>query len=157
MSLDTVRAAIKAKLAGVSGIGVVHDYERFAKDQDAFRALYRDTDGRVRGWWFDRVGTREVDLDVATVRRIHTWRITGYLSLDDAEATGRALQTLVESIAAAFRTDRTLGGAVLDIRDMTLDDAPSGIQVEGVEPILFAGVLCHRAQLRLVTETLELS
>lgn len=157
MSLATVRAAILATLQGVSGIGRVHSYERFAKDQDAFRLLYRDTDGRIRGWWFDRLSTREVDLDVATVRRIHTWRITGYLALDDAEATGEALQDLVEAIATAFRTDRTLGGTVLDIRDMTLDDAPSGIQIEGMEPILFAGVLCHRAQLRLVTETLELS
>lgn len=153
MSLDTIRAAIKAKLESVTGIGRVHDYERFAKDTAQFLALYKDaTDGRLRGWWFDRTSTREIDRDIGSVRRIHTWRLTGFLALDDADATAKALQTLVESIGAAFRTDRSLGGAVLDVRDMTVDDAPSGIQVDGIEAVLLAGVLCHRAQLRLTTE-----
>ena len=156
MSLDTIRAAIKAKLSGVTGIGRVHDYERFAKDAAQFLALYKDgADGRIRGWWFDRVGTREIDSGTVTVRRVHTWRITGYLGLDDADATAKSLQDLAESIGAAFRADRTQGGTVLDIRDMTVEDAPSGIQIDAVEAVYFAGMLCHRAQLRLTTETEE--
>lgn len=155
-SLDAIRAAIKARLEAVPGIGRVHDYERFAKEQAGFLALYKDpSDGRIRGLWFDRASTREVDLDIATVRRIHNWRLVVYLSLDDADATAKALQTLIEAITAAFRTGRTLGGTVLDVRDMTLDDAPSGIQVDAVESVLLAGVLCHRATLRLTTETTE--
>jgi hypothetical protein len=31
----------------------------------------------------------------------------------------------------------------------------SGIQIEAIEPVMFAGVLCHRARLRLITETTE--
>ncbi|XAI95671.1 hypothetical protein [Microcystis phage Mae-JY22] len=156
MSLDAIRAAIRIKLEGVSGIGRVYDYERFAKDASAFLALYKDpADGRIRGWWFDRFSTRELDRDTGTVRRVHSWRITGYLGLDDADATGRALQDLVEAIADAFRSDRTLGGTVLDIRDMTQDDAPAGVQVDSIDAVMLAGALCHRAGLRLTTETEE--
>lgn len=156
MSLATIRAAIKAKLDSVSGIGRVHDYERFAKDASGLLTLYKDSsDGRIRGWWFDRFSTRELDRDTGTVRRIHTWRITGYLGLDDADATGRALQDLVEAIATAVRADRTLGGTVLDIRDMTTDDAPAGVQVDSIDAVMLAGALCHRAVLRLTTETEE--
>lgn len=156
MSLATIRAAIRAKLEAVADIGRVHDYERFAKEPAPFLALYKDPrDGRLRGWWFDRVSTRELDRDTGTVRRIHTWRITGYLGLEDADATGKSLQDLVEAITDAFRSDRTLGGTVLDLRDMTVEDAPAGVQVDAIDTVMLAGVLCHRAQLRLTTETEE--
>ncbi len=157
-AVSAIRAQIKAILDGVANIGVVHDYERFAKTKADLVTLYTSNAGgstRVRGWWFDRVATQERDVELGTVRRIHTWRIVGYLSLDDADATGKLLQDLMEAIGTAFRAQRTLGGTVLDIRDLSLEDAPSGIQVDGIEPVMFADVLCHRASLRLVTETLD--
>lgn len=153
-TLAEIRAAIMGKLASVSGVGRTHDYERFAQDLSGLIAHYQDGD-RIRGWALQRVSTREVDYDIAEVRRLHTWRITGYLSLDDADATEKALDDTVEAICAAFRADRTLGGVVLDCKDLEDDRGPSGIQVDQMGPIMFAKVLCHRAQLRLVTETTE--
>lgn len=151
-----IRAAIKAKLAAVTGIGQVHDYERFAKTEREFQDLYKDaTSGRVKGWNFYRAATAERDLDVGEVRRLHEWRITGFMGLDDLDASGKLLDDLVELIATAFRTDRTLGGLTIDIKDMDNEFGPSGVQVDGIEPVMFAGVLCHRAQLTLVTETTE--
>lgn len=154
-SLDAIRAAILATLRTVDGIGRVHDYERFAKEASKFLALYQDDDRAIRGGWFDRLSTAERDLEIGTVRRIHTWRIVLYLGLADADASAKALQAVIEAVATAFRTDRTLAGTVLDIRDMTVDDAPAGIQVDAVEPVMLAGVLSHRATLRLTTETTE--
>lgn len=149
-----IREAIRAKLAAVSGIGTVHDYERYAEREADFKTLYRDAGiERINGWNLYRVSTRESDLNLGQVRRLHTWRLTGYRSLDDADATGKSFDDLVEDIAAAFRTDRTLGGLVEDIKDLDQEYGESGIQVESIEPVVFAGVLCHRARLALVTDT----
>lgn len=151
-----IRAAIKAKLAAVNGIGQVHDYERFAKTEKEFQDLYKDvTDNRIRGWNFYRTSTAERDLDLGEVRRLHTWRVSGYMSLDDLDASGKLFDDLIELIVIAFRTDRTLGGLVIDSKDMESEFGASGVQVEAIEPVMFAGVLCHRAQLALLTETTE--
>lgn len=152
-----IREAIRVKLAGVAGIGKVHDYERFAAREADFQALYKDTDNRIRGWNFYREATREQDLNYSQVRRLHSWRLAGFLSFEDADATGKSFDTLIEAIATAFRTDRTLGGLVDDIKDMDQESGESGIQVESIEPVMFAGVLCHRAKLKLITETTESS
>ena len=38
---------------------------------------------------------------------------------------------------------------------MNQEDGESGIQEDAIEPVMFAGVLCHRARLRLITDTTE--
>ncbi len=154
-----IRAAIKAKLQGVAGIGQVHDYERYSKTekemQDSYRTEVSAGVFRILGWNFYRLATPERDLDLGEVRRLHTWKITGYMSLDDADASGKLIDDLVELIATAFRNDRTLGGLVIDLKNMDNEFGESGVQVEAIEPVMFAGVLCHRAQLALMTETTE--
>lgn len=155
-TLAQISGAIQTKLAAIAGVGKVHDYERFAAREKDFQDLYKDaTSGRILGWNFYREATREIDLNNGEVRRLHLWRIHGYMSLDDADTTGKTFQDLVESIATAFRTDRTLGNLVDDIKDMNQESGESGIQVDAVEPVMFAGVLCHRARLSLLTETTE--
>ena len=154
-----IRAQIKAKLAAVAGIGKVHDYERYSKLESDFLSLYKTEVSagvfRILGWNFYRDATSESDLNNGEVRRLHSWRVTGFMGIEDAEATGKLFDDLVETVATAFRTDRTLGGTVLDIKDMDQSFGESGIQIEAIEPVMFAGVLCHRARLRLITETTE--
>jgi len=154
-----IRAQIKAKLAAIAGIGQVHDYERYSKLESNFQTLYRTEVSagafRILGWNFYRDATAESDLNNGEVRRLHSWRLTGFMGLEDADATGKLFDDLVETVALAFRSDRTLGGTVLDIKDMDQSFGESGIQVEAIEPVMFAGVLCHRARLRLITETTE--
>jgi len=151
-----IRAAILAKLQGVNGIGQVHDYERYGKRDSDMYALYKDdAKGRLLGWNFYRESTAELEQDIGEVRRLFTWRINGFMSLDDADATGNLFQALIEDIASAFRADPTLGGVIDDNKDMSQEFGPVGLQVDAIEPVMFAGVLCHRARLRLITETTE--
>lgn len=154
MSLATIRAAIEATLTGVAGIGAVHDYERYAKTNAELAALYT-SGGRLHGWHFYREAAAEEDLNNGEVRRLHRWKIRGFMSLDDADATGIVFDDLVEAIATAFRTDPTLGGACLANKNLDQEFGPSGIQVESITPVMFANVLCHRAELSLITETTE--
>lgn len=155
-TLAEIRAAIKATLLGVAGISNVHDYERYAKRQNEFSALFLDAgSNRVIGWTFHRERTSEQELDIGEVRRLHTWRIYGYMGLDDGSQTGLLFDDQVESVAAAFRVDPTLGGLVLATKDMNQSRGAMGLQVERIEPVMFGGVLCHRATCSLLTETTE--
>jgi len=147
-ALADVRAAIKSTLEGVSGIGVVHDYERYASQQGTFRALYHSAaHGQIRGWNFRRVARAE--RSPATGRHVVTarWQIRGYMALDDSAATEKTFDDLVEGVVAAFRADDTLGGVV----DTLIVGDTAGAQLEEAGPVMLAGVLCHGARLGLQT------
>ena len=58
------------------------------------------------------------------------------------------MDALVDAIAEAFELDPSLGGRVR-VRQQA---DPAGITLEEATPVMFAGVLCHAARLRLVTE-----
>ena len=151
-----VRAAIKAKLLTVANIGQVHGFERYAKTEKAMRDFYYDVaQTRIIGWNISRVRFARTELDVGELRRVDFWRITGFMGLEDADSTELLMDSLVEDIATAFKSDPTLGGNV----DMILDGGNPrngyGIQADDMGPVMFAGHLCHRARLSLVTDTTE--
>lgn len=151
-----IRAAIKAKIESVADIGPVHDYLRYAKNNLALATLYKNTTtGRLNGWTFFRESLRMLEIDIGAGRRLDAWRLYGYMALDDADASATLLQTQIESIRAAFLADRTLGGLVIDLKDLKERDARVGVQTEIVEPWMFAGVLTLRARALLLTETDE--
>lgn len=154
--LNTIRAAIKATMESVSGIVNVHDYERFASRDNEFRQLFYDApNDLINGWWFDRIRTAELDSDIGEVRRIHTWQILGFRSLDDSTGSAKTFQAKVEELATAFRADPTLGGVIDDNKNMDQSFGPVGLQIDNIEPVMFFKYLCHRARMTLVTETTE--
>lgn len=147
-----IRAAIVATLNTVPGIGKVHDYERYAQAEKAFRDLYQSGD-RILGWHVRRLATRTVVGTIGIGMQISRWRIVGFMSLADATASEKSMDDLVETVTDAFIADQTLGGAVMDTCDMSAGEGQkeSGIQLESSEPVMFAGVLCHRVMLGLTT------
>lgn len=151
--LVATRAAIVALLGGVTGIGRVHSFERYASNERGLRALY-EIDGRLEGWFVRRLRTRVTApaLGIRTV--IHTWRIRGYRALDDDTQSELAFDAELELIRAAFDESTTLGG-VCETTHVDGPDGPAGIQIEEHAPVLFAGVLCHGARLALNTRHRE--
>ncbi|MCB1908811.1 MAG: hypothetical protein KDH15_15705 [Rhodocyclaceae bacterium] len=146
--LEPTRAAIVAKLA-VLGIGVVHDHEPYAATLAALQALYQDPDsGRLNGWHVRRVATRELSAAIGCYLEYVSWQIRGYFALSEADGSERAFDAQIEAIRDAVRADPTLGGAVGNTAE---DDDEAGVQVQESGPVMFAGVLCHAATLRLVT------
>jgi len=144
--LSTIRAAIVAVMQGVDGIGIVHDRERWAKNDVQLRELYVQ-DGRLLGWWLRRVRTREASPALGLYDVTHEWRIRGVLGFEDAGASELTLDDLVEALRDAFRADETLGGVVVSHTDRD----QSGLQVESAGPVMFAGVLCHGVTCSLIT------
>ena len=152
MSLETIRAAIVAKIEGVAGIGTVHPYERYAVAQEAFRQLYL-TGTDVDGWFVRRVQTIERSRAIGRYMEDHRWAIRGFRSLVDAAASELAFDATIEAMRDAFRADETLSGAV----DSILVGELAGLQVDDSGPVMFAGVLCHAAHLTLWTRSTRTS
>jgi hypothetical protein len=150
-----VRAAVKAKVAGVANVGTVHDYERFANTPSALIADYvnnAQTGNRINGWFVSRAAYREVFIDTGRWVRDDDWRVVGYMGLDDADATEKKISTLVDAIADAFRNDDTLGG-VVGTCIIDTQGKKAGLQLDELGHVLFAGVLCHRARCSLTTRS----
>lgn len=152
MSLATVRTALVALLRAVPNVGVVHDYQRYVREEDKFRQLYvysgAGIDPHVRGWQLSNTDIQERSLGMGRVLNGFTWAIRGYLSLKDDTATELQFDALCEAIRAAYRANPTLGGVCTA---ESLDGGPDGIQKLGAGPVLFCGVLCHSALLQLTT------
>lgn len=143
MSESTIRAAIYNSVNGVSNVGLVYDYERWAGDWTAFLDLFKTTIGttdQIRGW---EVGYRGWTPDEprefsgnATLR-LHRFLVAGYLGLDDSEATEKTMSALAELVANTLADDATLKAAAFG-------------RIEPVllfEPRIFGSVLCHYAEL----------
>ena len=151
-TLQQHRAAIVAALASVPDIGVVHDRERYAKDNARFAQLYLFTPAggqqQLRGWWVRRSATLEKSPNVARTINEHTWTLRGYLAFDDAGAGELVMDDLVEQFRAVVRADPTLGGVC---QPGPLDEEEDGVQVTDAGAVLFAGVMCHSVVLQLKT------
>lgn len=155
--VETVRAAIVACLQSVPNVGRVHAYQRYAARMPDLAAQYvGSVDGReqLRGWYVSRVSR----LETAPVpgRRSVTceWDIRGYMALADADESERVFDNLVEAICEAFRADETLGGTVaatVFAGEGNGGPEAAGPQAVEIQPVMFAGVLCHGARLKLTT------
>ncbi|MGE4244281.1 hypothetical protein [Ramlibacter sp.] len=152
-TLGEIRAAIATLHRAVPDIGVVHEYERYTRDEAKFREQYVvEIDGQkqVRGWWWRRAATEEKQITLGTTLNVHTWECRGYLALNDAQASENTFDELVEAFRDAVRADPTLGG-VCEANPLLDGDGTDGVQVLDAGPVIFSGVLCHSAVLQLRT------
>lgn len=144
MSLSGVRDALKTLVEGVTGIGVVHDYERHAKDWATYLGFYKKAGTSViNGWQITRRATREEEHAAQQTYRFHTFIINGFYSLDDSAASEKTFQDLVESICTAVREDADLGGAAFHVTPPT---------VTVVEQRMFGDVLVHFCEINVQAE-----
>lgn len=147
MALSDIRSALKQILEGISGIGLVHDYERWTPEWKGVLDLYKDpVSGTLRAWTMTREATPEELLTVGGPSgqnlRNHAMVMRGYQALDDSAATEKTFQDTVEAICAELRKDpatTALGTSVLGT------SGPP--QVRTVGHVLLGDVLCHYAEI----------
>lgn len=121
MSEATVRAQIKTILEAVDGIGVVHDYERYSRSLAKWLQLMR-SEGTVNGWTIHRQATPSERDNMPTIKRLHHFKITGVYELNDATATEKTFQALLEAIYTAFKSQQTLSGTCIDSGPLQIND-----------------------------------
>ena len=140
MSEATIRAKIKTIMEGVSGIGAVHDYERYSRSIASFFELMR-SGGIVNGWVIHRSSAPATRDNMPTMMRHHKFRISGLYEINDTNASEKTLQALIDAIFTDFAADHTLGGTFLSCDPLQVDD----IDVEE-----FGNTLYHTVELSLV-------
>lgn len=144
--VDPIRDAVVATLAAVPDIGRVHAYERYASRRSELATLYQHQ-GQLRGWFLRRVRQSETSSSLGRITRVVTWVVRGYMAWSDDDASQLVFEGLLDSAIAAFRVDESLGGAV----DSTVVGESAGLQLLDAGPVMFADVLCHGAELQLLT------
>lgn len=153
MSLTLIRAEIKTILEGVTGIGIVHNYERLSIDATKFLTLFKDTKtGKINGCMFRREKfTRQHGMG-GRVAIAHVFVLRRFTGLQDADATDISFDDVNELIADAFDTEAAedLNGKCDTIHpDFGPMSGAAGIQLDISEPRMFGNVLCHYAEMRL--------
>lgn len=146
-SLETIRAAIRERMEAVAGIGTVQPYERYAKAESQFAALYMTGEGADRqllGWHIRRVATREFAYSSLQNRIEHDFVLRGWMALQDERQSEILMDGLVEKLRAEWRRDPSLDG----IFDAPVPDGqPWGLQLVESQPYMLGGVLCHGVRL----------
>lgn len=126
MSEALIRAQIKAILEAVSGIGVVHDYERYARSITDFRQIMTKTGSTtVNGWVITRKKTPSEQVIMGPkgqIQRNYLYRIAGVYALDDAAGSEKTFQGIIDAIFAAFKGNGTLNGTAISHRQIQIDD-----------------------------------
>ncbi len=145
MSESIIRAGIKAALAGVTGIGQVHDYERWSVDPAKFLSLFQDSASkRIFGWEITRTGVK-VEKPTQKFKVTHTFVLKGYYGVQDAAASEKLFNSVIEAIVLKFISNTLAGTQGIVVP-----------QVGTIEFRMFGNVLCHYAEIKLdVAEILE--
>jgi hypothetical protein len=145
MGQAVLLAQIVSIISAVSGIGVVHDYERYSRSFAEWQALMT-SGGIINGWTVSREKT-DVENRYPTILNRHIFKIKGYYRLDDPAASEATLQALVNRIKTAFNSKKTLNGVALNSDPVTVDS----ITIKELAPEYFV----HIAELTLQAEERE--
>ena len=146
MTDATIRANLKTILQSVTGIGQVHDYERWSSTWDVFLSLFKTTisgTDSIRGWTIAMNGAELTPLDDEPTAAMfgvrYSYTIRGYFGVNDAAATEKtALALSMDVIGALIAGAGSLGAMVLDAQ------LP---QLTTFEYRLIGGVMVHYTEI----------
>lgn len=143
MSLATQRAAIKAKLESVSGIGAVKDHVVWTDDWAFILANFRDAaQERVHVWFIGLASSAPGSFQNGLRVRSYTWNIIGYYSLATSLESSKTFETVADAILASFDGIGSIGAG--------LTHTPPSLQ--GISNVVFTEQACHTAQIQLTID-----
>ena len=148
MSLATVRTKIADLIGAVTGIGKVHEYERYTHDWKQYQKLFTKND-KVNVWQIERpTFTRYVHATTGPTsgveRVIHDFIIRGFYGLSDELASEKTFQDLVESVCQKFRGYPDLDSTAEMIKMSFSNPITGAIRKE-----YLGAVLCHMVEINI--------
>jgi hypothetical protein len=145
MGQAALLAEIVSILGGVVGIGVIHDYERHSRSFAEWQSLMA-SDDIINGWTVSRKST-VAENRYPTILNRHVFKIKGYYTVDDVEASEGVFQELINTIKQAFNSKKTLNGIALNSDPVSVDS----ISTREIAPEYFV----HTAEMSLAVEERE--
>ena len=143
MALANIITAVQSIVGGVSGVENVYDTVRNCQSEKQFSDGARTTSGSIQFWFITRETTEAEDLGPRLTARRHRIAVHGYAGVNDAVASEKSFQALIESVVQALGADRKLN-------QTARHSGPA--QVRTVDFRIVSNVLCHHAELVLVVE-----
>ena len=110
MPLDAIMQALLTPLQAIPDIGHVYPYDRIALEPTALNGVMGPLP-TLRYWCLSRAGTQEVWRGNRSVERLHRIRLRGYLALDDAHASERVYQDLLDAVLDTLNAVVTVPGS----------------------------------------------
>lgn len=148
MSYTSVLSDIKTILEGVTGTANVYDYPRYAADQSTQLSLFVTTAGILHTWWIERTSAPAEKVLGSQVFRRHNFELRGFYELNDADATEKTFQALVDTIMDAFdikaNVNLTSGANLVDAAEL-VEKLDVTFNVEGHS-------LCHMARVKIIVD-----
>lgn len=150
----TIRADLHAILDGITDIGEVHDYERWADEWPDFLDLMRtaiviEGEKEIRGWTIGyngyvpthvSLGPSWESFAMAHKVKAHSFMIRGYLGIYDREESEKTASALAQLVCDTLDANSSL-------RDDYFYADPATLLFEAR---IFGGVLCHYTQIEQV-------
>lgn len=149
----TIRDKIVEIMQSVEGMGVVHDHEVYAANLSTLKEMYV-SGGKLHGWHVRRVRFKNKQPHLGRRIVVTTWQLTGFLALDEATTSELLFDTEIDRIVEKFKAKDSLDQVVSSTWQTDQDDI-QGFQLDNQEPVMFCGVLCHRARGTLITKHFE--
>jgi hypothetical protein len=145
MSLTTIRTKIKTYIQTATGlVSSVYDYRRISSDIKQRHSLFKENE-MIHTWDITRVGfERQHGAGHGGVVTItHDFLIRGFYGLNDTLATEKTFADIVDLVCVQFENNPTLDGEAQIINNPIV-----GTQSEE----MFASVLCHKAEIKLLIQ-----
>ncbi len=139
MSESTLRAELKTLMEGITGVGMVHDYDRWTKDWKDFVALFKKPGTKnILGWEITRSGFTIERMTANKFKMFHQFVLRGYYSINDKAKSEKAFNVVV-------------GDVVIAILSQGLTSAEGEVIPKSgkLEPRTFGGVLCHYVEIQV--------
>lgn len=149
MSRVSIAAALAAIIGGVSGIGQVHQRDRYspgwAKIQEHFAS-----GGHLNACMISRKTTAKQQRTLGEVEKGHVFVIRMVYGLNDASDSESTFQALIDSVEAAIDADLTLNNTCETTQpDWGPMAGAIGLQIDIIDFRQFGTVLCHYAECRV--------
>lgn len=153
MSEATIRAAINTIVDGVSNVGQVHDYMRWATDRTALDAVFKTTisgTDQIRAWMITCTGWAQEQMEFRAasskrgLRRDYIYKIIGIMGVDDSAATEKTFIAIVEDVVEALDVAQTIRAY----------RAPPA-HLSAYEYRMVGGILCHYAEITQEVEEVQ--
>ena len=139
MSYSLILAQIKATVESASGIGTVHDYERWANKHADFETLFK-SGSKINGWFISREAIQDEWVTQLEILTTYTYVIKGFYSLDDSAASEKTFQALVDAVMNKLRAKVTYS-------DTTEKAEPPQARLIGSLTVF--GIACHYCEIEV--------
>jgi len=149
MSRESISAALAAIIGQVSGIGQIHERERYSPDWGQVLEHFKSGD-KYNACLISRKISPKQQRTLGEKERAHVFVIRLVYGLKDADDSESAFQALVDRVEAAVDADETLNGSCETTQpDWGPMAGAIGLQIDLIDFRQFGKVLCHYAECRV--------